>query len=117
MSHLVVDSILPAGVYNRLIIDHDATERAELVELNFVEPHLLHRTSYFKRGKALVYRTLDIPGSGDVPGICVDVTKAVSCPKPIKSRLGAVFVDGQGDGPFQYSIILRSACRVQATTR
>lgn len=105
MSHLNVNSILPADAYNHIIIDHDATERAQLLDLkhkhlpalhkvltahgvdNFVELHLLHRHFILQEGEAVVHRTLEIPKSGDMTGVCVDVAKAVNSPVSIKSSL------------------------------
>ncbi|RYO85641.1 hypothetical protein DL766_008712 [Monosporascus sp. MC13-8B] len=105
MSHIAVDSILPANVYNGLIIDHEATERAELLELkrkhlpalfkilnahgvaDFVELHLLHRHFTLQEGEALVHRALEVPGSEDDVSIYVDIAKAVVCPESIKSSL------------------------------
>lgn len=105
MSHLVVNSILPAKIYNSLIIDHDATDKAEHVDLkqkhipplfnlltkygvaDIVEIHLLHRHFTLQHGEALVHRTLDIAGSGDLPSIRVDIAKAVHCSESIKSSL------------------------------
>lgn len=105
MSHLAVNSILPANVYSGLIIDHEATERAELLELkrkhlpalftilaahgvaDVVELHLLHRHFILEEGEAVVHRTLEIPGSEDVASICVDIAKVVNCPESIKSSL------------------------------
>ncbi|KAL9609307.1 MAG: hypothetical protein Q9167_005911 [Letrouitia subvulpina] len=105
MSHLFVNSILPADTYNRLIIDHEATERAELLKMkhehlpalfriltlhgvaDFLELHLLHRHFALQEGEAVVHRTFEIPASEDIPGICVDIAKAMYCPKPTKSSL------------------------------
>lgn len=105
MSHVTVNSILPANVYNRLIIDHKATQHAELFELkrkhlpalfkiiaahgvaDFVELHLLHRHFILEDGEAVVHRTLEIPGSEDGASIRVDIAKAVSCPESIKGSL------------------------------
>ncbi|KAL7620889.1 hypothetical protein AAE478_008199 [Parahypoxylon ruwenzoriense] len=105
MSHIAIDSILPASVYNRLVIDHEATERAEFLELrrkhlpalfkilashgvaDFVELHLLHRHFLLQEGEAVVHRTLEVPGSEEGASICVDIAKAVSCLESIKSSL------------------------------
>ncbi|KAF4996596.1 hypothetical protein FDECE_12365 [Fusarium decemcellulare] len=105
MSHVAVNSILSANVYNNLIIDHKATERAELLELKckhlpalfeilsahgvaeFLELHLLHRHFILQDGEAVIHRTLEIPDSEDGASICVDIAKAVSCPEPIKDSL------------------------------
>ncbi|RYP92060.1 hypothetical protein DL770_001838 [Monosporascus sp. CRB-9-2] len=79
MSHIVVNSILPAAVYNSLIIYHEATERTVLTELkqkhlpslfkllvthgvaNFVELHILHWHFTLREAEALVDKMLDIP--------------------------------------------------------
>ncbi|KAJ8125627.1 hypothetical protein O1611_g8011 [Lasiodiplodia mahajangana] len=105
MSHTTVDSILSATAYNRLIIDHKATECAEFLELKrkhlptlfqilaahgvteFVEPHLLHRHFLLREGEAVVHRTLEVPGPKENASICVDIAKAMSCPESIKSSL------------------------------
>jgi hypothetical protein len=105
MSHIAVNSILPAEVYNRLIIDHDATQRSEQLELKLkhipalsaillahgvadsVELHLLHRHFILQDGEALVHRTLEISGSGDDSSIRVDIAKATSCPESVKGSL------------------------------
>lgn len=105
MSHVGINSILPANVYNGLIIDHEATERAELLELkrkhlpalfkilaahgvdDFVELHLLHRHFTLQNGEALVHKTPEIPGSEDDASICVDIAKAVTCPESVKDSL------------------------------
>jgi hypothetical protein len=105
MSHISVNSVLPAETYNRLIIDHDATEKAEAVHMkqkylppllkllathgiaDLVEPHLLHRHFSLREGEALVHKQLDIAGSGTLPDIRVDVTQAMACPQPIKPSL------------------------------
>ncbi|KAK3358515.1 hypothetical protein B0T24DRAFT_124612 [Lasiosphaeria ovina] len=116
MSHLVVNSILPANFYNSLIIDHDATDKAEHVDLkqkhipslfklltkhgvaDVVEIHLLHRHFTLQDGEALVHRTLDIPGSGDLPRIRVDIAKAVNCSESIKSSLVPLLWMASPDG-------------------
>ncbi|KAL1845309.1 hypothetical protein VTK73DRAFT_700 [Phialemonium thermophilum] len=70
--------VLPAQEYNRLIIDHDATEKAKAVLLkqdylpglfkilenhgvaDLVEPHLLHRHFLLREGETLVHKQLNI---------------------------------------------------------
>ena len=105
MSHLSIDSIMSANTYNRLIIDHEATDRAALLDLkrkylpelmkilvthgvaDFVELHLLHRHFQLDEGEAVVHRTLEIPGAGHVPSVCVDIAKVIDCGEPIRSFL------------------------------
>lgn len=105
MSHVSVNSIFPADEYNRLIIDHDATERAELLDLkrnqlpglfrileahgvsDLVEPHLLHRHFILQQGEAVVHQTLEIPATKDTASLRVDIAKAIKCPPSINASL------------------------------
>ncbi|KAL6816184.1 hypothetical protein V8C40DRAFT_282131 [Trichoderma camerunense] len=105
MSNVDIDAILPAHVYNSLIIDHEATERAEFIGLKakhlphlfkilsdngvseFLEIHLLHRHFQLEEGEALIHKTLAIPGSENAPSICVDIAKPVSSAESMKSSL------------------------------
>lgn len=108
MTHITVDSVLPAEVYNRLLIDHDASEQSTLLELksqhvlslakilavhgvsDYVELHLLHRHFVLQEGEVMLHKPLVIPGSGsgtDI-NITVDIAKAVPCPNsPSKHSL------------------------------
>ncbi|KAI4136670.1 MAG: hypothetical protein L6R39_007673 [Caloplaca ligustica] len=105
MSHLSVDSIISAGAYNRLLVDHEASERAVLLDLkrkllpalstilnthgvaDSVELHLLHRHFMLQEGEAVVHKTLEIPSCPDLPGTSVDLAKAISCPESVKTAL------------------------------
>jgi len=104
MTHITIDSVLPAKVYNRLLIDHDATEQAALLELksqhapvlakilaahgvsDYVELHLLHRHFILEEGEAMVHKPFVTPDSGDT-SITVDIAKAVPCPSLAKPSL------------------------------
>ncbi|CAG9954309.1 unnamed protein product [Clonostachys rosea f. rosea IK726] len=132
-----VNSILPAKVYNSLIVDHEATERAELVELkqkhlpslfkllvthgvdHLVEVHLLHRHFTLHEGEALVHRTLYIAGSEGLPGIHVDVAKAVSCPQSIDPFLIPLLWMASSDGAliaYEYGLQDRESARKRIAT-
>lgn len=105
MTHVTVDSVLPAEVYNRLLIDHDATEQSALLELksqhvpalakilavhgvsDYVELHLLHRHFVLQEGEVMLHKPLVIPGSGADTSITVDIAKAVPCPNSAKPSL------------------------------
>ncbi|KAL8940547.1 MAG: hypothetical protein Q9211_002230 [Gyalolechia sp. 1 TL-2023] len=105
MSYLSIDTIISAGAYNRLPIDHDATERAVLLDLkrkllpplstildrygvnDSVELHLLHRHFTLHAGEAVVHKTVTLPGSPYLPDIDVDIAKAIECPEPLKAAL------------------------------
>ncbi|KAG8530622.1 uncharacterized protein KY384_004660 [Bacidia gigantensis] len=105
MSHLFVDSVISAEDYNRLVIDHEATERAALLDLkrnhlpalsqtlishgvaDFVELHLLHRHFRLQEGEAMVHKTLTIPKASDVAAVTIDIAKAMDCAEPVKSSL------------------------------
>ena len=121
MSHLSIDSIISADAYNRLIMDHEATERAALLELkrkylpalsqiltthrvaDFVELHLLHRHFKLHEGEAMVHRTLEIPGSNDLTSTCVDIAKAMNCAEPVKSSLvPLLWMASSGDNLIAY---------------
>lgn len=103
MTHVTVDSVLPAEVYNGLLIDHEATEKSALLELksqhvlalakilavhgvsDYVELHLLHRHFFLQEGEVMLHKPLVIPGSSANTDITVDIAKAVPCsnsPKP-----------------------------------
>jgi len=104
MTHFTVDSVLPANVYNRLLIDNDAVEQATLRELkslyvpalakilaahevsDYVELHLLHRHFILKDGEAMVHKPFVTSDSGD-KSITVDIAKAVPCPSFAKPSL------------------------------
>ncbi|TAQ84023.1 hypothetical protein B7494_g7657 [Chlorociboria aeruginascens] len=105
MTHINVDSVLPAEVYNRLLIDHDATEKSALQQLksqhvpalakilavhgvsDYVELHLLHRHFILEEGEAMVHKPLSIPGSDGDTSITIDIAKAVPCPNSSKPSL------------------------------
>jgi hypothetical protein len=105
MTHAYVDSILPAEAYNRLLIDHDATEKSALLQLKFqhvpalakilaahgvsdyVELHLLHRHFILQEGEVMLHRPLVIPGSDGDASITLDIAKAVPCPNSPNSSL------------------------------
>lgn len=87
------------------VIDHKATERAELQDLqrkhfpalstmlatygveNAVELHLLHRHFMLQEGEAVVHQTIKIPGSPELPGADVDIAKAVTCAEELTDSL------------------------------
>jgi len=97
MAHITVDTVLPAEVYNCLLIDHDATEKSASLQLkasyvpalakilaihgvsDHVELHLLHRHFILKEGEAMVHRSWVISGSDENTSIDVDIAKAVPC--------------------------------------
>lgn len=105
MTHVNVDSVLPAEAYNLLLIDHDATEKSTLLQLNsyhvpdlakilaahrvsdYVELHLLYRHFILQEGEVILHKPLVIPGSDGDTSITVDITKAVPCPNSPKSSL------------------------------
>ena len=105
MSPITVDSVLSANDYNKLVIDHDATDRAEQLDLKknhlsgifdiiakhglgeAVDPHLLHRHFALHKGEAVLRRTLDIPASGGIASLCVDLAKAMTCTDSMRSSL------------------------------
>lgn len=105
MTHVAVDSLLPAEVYNRLLIDHDATEQSALLELksqhvlalakilvvhgvsDYVELHLLHRHFVLMEGEVMLHKPLVISGSAADTSITVDIAKAVPCPNSLKPFL------------------------------
>lgn len=104
MTHVIIDSVLPAEVYNGILIDHDATEQAALLELksrhipslaeilavhgvsDYVELHLLHRHFALREGEAMIHKIFVTPESGG-RSITVDVAKAVPCPSSAKTSL------------------------------
>jgi hypothetical protein len=97
MAHITVDTVLPADVYNRLLIDHDATEQAARFQLkschvpalakilathgvsDYVELHLLHRHFILQEGEAMLHKPCVISGSDENTSITVDIAKAVPC--------------------------------------
>jgi len=105
MTHVTVDSILPAEVYNSLLIDHDATKQSALLKLKsqhvpalakvlvvhrvsgYVELHLLHRHFVLQEGEVMLHKPLVIPGSNGDSSTTVDIAKAVSCPSTPKPSL------------------------------
>ena len=102
MTRITVDSVLPAEIYNRLLIDHDATEQSALIELksqhvhalakilavqgvsDYVELHLQPRHIVLQEGEEIVYKPLVIPGSGADISVTIDIAKAVPCPNSPK---------------------------------
>lgn len=126
MTHITVDSVLPAELYNRLLIDHDATELAASLnlELNYVHPltkilhihgvsdcvelHLLHRHFTLEEGEAMLHRSLTIPGPDGNTGITVDIAKAVPCPNLAKLPLSPLMWMASSTGkliPYEYGIL------------
>lgn len=105
MTHVTVDSVLPAEVYNRLLIDHEATEKSALLELksqhvlvlakllavhgvsDYVELHLLHRHFVLQEGEVMLHKPLVISGSSANTNITVDIAKVVPCPDSPKRSL------------------------------
>jgi hypothetical protein len=98
MTHITVDSVLPAKGYIGLLIDHDATEQAALLHLksqhlpalakilavhgisDYVELHLLHRHFILQEGEAMLHKRCVIPGSDGDTSLTADIAKAVPCP-------------------------------------
>lgn len=96
---------MSAEAYNSLIMDQDATEKAEAIGLkqniipslhklladhgvdDLLEIHLLHRHFALEEGEALVHRSLDITGSASLPTIRVDVAKALICPRFVHQHM------------------------------
>ncbi|KAK3337701.1 hypothetical protein B0T19DRAFT_397299 [Cercophora scortea] len=131
------NSTLPAKLYNLLIIDHEATERAELLGLKHnhlpapfkilalhgvadsVELHLLHRHFTLEEGEAIVHRTLEISGSEDAPSISVDVAKAVSCPESVQPFLVPLLWMASPNGSlvaYEYGLRQSANASQQSTT-
>lgn len=125
MTHINVDSVLPAEVYNRLLIDHDATEQAALLQLksqhvpalakiltihgvsDYVELHLLHRHFILQEGEAMLHKRCVIPGSDDDTSTTVDIAKAVPCSNLAKPSVFPLMWMTSTDGlvAYEYGIL------------
>ncbi|KAJ1326106.1 hypothetical protein MN608_09309 [Microdochium nivale] len=101
----LVNTIVPAELYNSLLIDHDATERAETIGLKMnhiprlhailekhelsqlLEPHLLHRHFDLHEGEVLVHRDLHVDGDGKHAPTDIGVAKMMTVDKSIEGSL------------------------------
>ncbi|KAM3485674.1 hypothetical protein MY8738_001204 [Beauveria namnaoensis] len=101
----LIDTIIPAKLYNSFLIDHDATQRAEVVGLKnshvprlieilekhklceLLEPHLLHRHFDLQEGEILVHRDLHVEGDSNHAPINIGIAKMMEVNDSIKNGL------------------------------
>ncbi|KAL8847311.1 MAG: hypothetical protein Q9221_007656 [Calogaya cf. arnoldii] len=138
MSHLSVDSIISADAYNGILLDHEASERAALLDLkrkflpslskvldvygvaDSVELHLIHRHFVLQKGEALVHEVVAISGSPQFPDINVDIAKAITCPESLQSALAPILWMASPKGDlvaYEYSVGRSGRSQEQADTR
>lgn len=96
MSHVVFNTIVSHITYNNFLLEHNATEQAELLKLmeNYVVPlagllekrnvseyvdlHLLHKHFDLEDDEVIMHRELHIPTVDSRQDLTVDIAKAVS---------------------------------------
>ncbi|TKX21495.1 hypothetical protein C1H76_5991 [Elsinoe australis] len=101
----IINTIIPAELYNSFLIDHDATERAataglkqahvprlwEILEKHdltkVLEPHLLHRHFGLEEGEILVHRDLHVAGDDEHGPTEIGIAKMMKVDDSIKANL------------------------------
>lgn len=101
----IINTLIPAKLYNSFLIDHDATHRAEVVGLKknhvprlieilekhklceLLEPHLLHRHFDLQEGEILVHRDLHVVGDSSHEPVDIGIAKMMEVDDPIKHGL------------------------------
>lgn len=121
-------SILPAALYNKLLVDHDATSQAEEMNIKCVElhslvailrahkleddleVHVLHRHFLLEQGEALVHTEIALENvNKGASSFTIDVAKAMKCPEDSSSYLTPVmWYTGQNGELVSYEYAVRN---------
>ncbi|CAG7565218.1 unnamed protein product [Fusarium equiseti] len=101
----IINTIIPAELYNSFLIDHEASNRAAAVGLKenhvprlweilekhelseLLEPHLLHRHFDLHEGEILVHRDLHVAGDSDNAPTEIGVAKMMKVDDSVKDKL------------------------------
>ncbi|KID93246.1 hypothetical protein MAJ_10788, partial [Metarhizium majus ARSEF 297] len=101
----IINTVVPAELYNSFLIDHDATERAAAVGLrdnhiprlyailekhklsDLLEPHLLHRHFELHEGEILVHRDLHVAGDSSYAPTKIGIAKMMEVDESVKKNL------------------------------
>lgn len=101
----IINTIIPAELYNSFLIDHDASKRAAAVGLKenhiprlyamlekhelseLLEPHLLHRHFDLHEGEILVHRDLHVAGDSNHAPADIGVAMMMKVDESVKDGL------------------------------
>lgn len=123
---MTTPKILPALEYNKFFLDHDATCKAEALNLKSshaanliniikacgleaeLEVHVLHRHFELEGGEALVHKEIHLETD---PRVVIDVAKAIKCPCDSATQLTPVmwyFTKDRKMVPYEYTVRMNS---------